>query len=324
MIDPFAGLPMAALSQSRTLFELGLVIVLAAVAPLIGQVVRLPSIVVLLALGFGAGAIGALDPNALLDQQLISALVSVAVGIILFEAGLGLKLSKLTSAVVPRRLVTLGILVTWAIGTVTAYLLFDLSFEVALVLGAVLVVSGPTVVGPLLDFIRPSKQVNSVLKWEGTLADPIGATLAVVVFHAVVAGHAAPGEEVAQLLLNAVVGVGSGVAGALLILAWAAWFKPTVSQAVSGTLMFVVAVVVGADLLRDESGLTAGLLIGAILANWPPRAVEPQVMAIQRAKLVRSFVARADRHALCVPDRDVVHHPLRSRDAGTRSPRSGG
>ena len=287
MIDPFAGLPMAALSQSRTLFELGLVVVLAAVAPLIGQVVRLPSIVVLLALGFGAGAIGALDPNALLDQQLISAVVSVAVGIILFEAGLGLKLSKLTSAVVPRRLVTLGILVTWAIGTVTAYLLFDLSFEVALVLGAVLVVSGPTVVGPLLDFIRPSKQVNLVLKWEGTLADPIGATLGVVVFHAVVAGHAKPGEEVAQLLLNAVVGVGSGVAGAVLILAWAAWFKPNVSQAVSGTLMFVVAVVVGADLLRDEAGLTAGLLIGAILANWPPRGAEPQVIAVQRAKLVR-------------------------------------
>ena len=193
-----ATVPMAALSQSRTLFELGLVVVLAAAAPLIGQVVRLPSIVVLLALGFGAGAIGALDPNALLGQQLISALVSVAVGIILFEAGLGLKLSKLTSAVVPRLLVTLGILVTWAIGTVTAYLLFDLSFEVALVLGAVLVVSGPTVVGPLLDFIRPSKQVNSVLKWEGTLADPIGATLAIVVFHAVVAGHADPGDEVVR------------------------------------------------------------------------------------------------------------------------------
>ena len=78
---------------------------------------RLPSILVLLALGFGAGAIGALDPNALLGEQLISAVVSVAVGIILFEAGLGLKLSKLTGAVarVSRRLVSLGILVTWAI-----------------------------------------------------------------------------------------------------------------------------------------------------------------------------------------------------------------
>ena len=72
MPDPFAWLPVAALSQSRTLFELGLVVVLAAAAPLIAQVLRLPSILMLLALGFGAGAIGALDPNALLGQNLIS------------------------------------------------------------------------------------------------------------------------------------------------------------------------------------------------------------------------------------------------------------
>ena len=70
--------------------------VLAAAAPLIGQVLRLPSILMLLALGFGAGAAGALDPNALLGQELISAVVSVAVGIILFEAGLGLNFGKLT------------------------------------------------------------------------------------------------------------------------------------------------------------------------------------------------------------------------------------
>ena len=208
-------------------------------------------------------------------------------GIILFEAGLGLNLSKLTSARVPRLLVTLGILVTWAIGTVGAYLLFDLSFEVALVLGAVLVVSGPTVVGPLLAFIRPSTRVNNVLKWEGTLADPIGATLGIVVFHAVVAGHADPGDEFVQILLNAGVGVGFGVAGSVLTLAWAAWFKPTVSQAVTGTLMFVVVAVVGADLLRDDAGLITGLVIGAILVNTPPSGAEPQVIAVQRGKLVR-------------------------------------
>ena len=74
------------------MLALGFVVVLAAAAPLIGKVLRLPSILVLLALGFGAGAAGALDPNALLGQQLISAVVSVAIGIILFEAGLGLKL----------------------------------------------------------------------------------------------------------------------------------------------------------------------------------------------------------------------------------------
>jgi NhaP-type Na+/H+ or K+/H+ antiporter len=142
MIDPFMSFAVAALTQSRTLFELGLIAVLAAAAPLIVQVLRLPSI--LLLLGFGAGAIGALDPNALLGSQLISAVVSVAVGIILFDAALKLKLSKRTGTVagVYRRLVSVGILVTWAVATVAAYLLFNLSFEVALVLGAVLVVSG--------------------------------------------------------------------------------------------------------------------------------------------------------------------------------------
>jgi NhaP-type Na+/H+ or K+/H+ antiporter len=294
VIGVIESFPLAALSQSRTLLELGLVVVLAAAAPLIAQLVRLPSILLLLALGFGAGATGALDPNAMLGQQVISALVSVAVGIILFEAGLGLKLSKLsgTLARVYRRLVTVGILVTWAVGTIAAYWLFDLSFEVALVLGAVLVVSGPTVVGPLLEFIRPSKPVNFVLKWEGTLADPIGATLGVVVFNAVIAHHAKAGQEILQFLLNVGVGVGLGVAGAALVLAWAAWFKPTESQAVSGTLMFVVAAVVSADLLRDDSGLITGLVIGAILVNRPPGGIEPPGMAIERAKLARSWRER--------------------------------
>ena len=98
---------------------------------------------------------------------------------------------------------------TWAIGTVAAYFLFHLSFEVALVLGAVLVVSGPTVVGPLLDFIHPSRNVNDILKWEGTLADPIGATLGVVVFSAVIAGQARAGQEIVQFLLNIGVGAAS-------------------------------------------------------------------------------------------------------------------
>ena len=294
MTDPFAPLPLLALSQSRTLFELGLVAVLAAAAPLIAQVLRLPSILLLLALGFGAGAIGLLDPNALLGQHLISATVSIAVGIILFDSGLDLNLGKLTSSVggVALRLVSIGILVTWAVGTVAGHVLFDLSWQVALVLGAVLVVSGPTVVGPLLAFIRPSKTVDSVLKWEGTLADPIGATLGVLVFNAVIAGHARAGQEVAQFLLSVGIGVGFGMLGAVLILAWASWFRPNGSQALTGTLMLVVAAVVGADLLRDDTGLITGLVIGMILVNRPPRGIEPPGLAIESAKLRRAWRTR--------------------------------
>jgi NhaP-type Na+/H+ or K+/H+ antiporter len=293
-IDLLAPMPLLALSQSRTLLELGLVAVSAAAAPLIAQLLRLPSILLLLALGFGAGALGALDPNALLGQHLISAMVSIAVGIILFDSGLDLNIGKLTSSVgsVAFRLVSVGILVTWAVGTVASHLLFDLSWQVALVLGAVLVVSGPTVVGPLLAFIRPSKTVDSVLKWEGTLADPIGATLGVLVFNAVVAGQARAVEEVGQFLLSVGIGVGFGLAGAILVLAWASWFNPNQSQAVTGTLMFVVAAVVCADLLRDDTGLITGLVIGMVLVNRPPRGIGPQGVAIESAKLRRAWRAR--------------------------------
>jgi len=294
LIAVLSSLPLATLSQSRTLFELGLIVVLAAAAPLLAQVLRLPSILLLLALGFGAGAVGALDPDTLLGQKLISATVSIAVGIILFDSGLDLDIRKVTSTVgdVAARLVTLGILVTWATGTVASHLLFDLSWQIALVLGAVLVVSGPTVVGPLLAFIRPSKEINSVLKWEGTLADPMGATLGVLVFNAVIAGQASAGTEVAQFLLAIGIGVGFGLIGALFALIAAAWFKPDQSQAVTGTLMIVVTVVVCADLLRDDTGLITGLVMGMALANRPPRGIDVRGLAIQSGKLKRAWRAR--------------------------------
>ena len=293
MSDVFAALPVAALSQSQTLFQLGLVGVLAAAAPLIAQVLRLPSILVLLALGFGAGAIGALNPNALLGENLVSATVSIAVGIILFDGGLSLNLRKMTGSgrSVVRRLVSIGILTTWAVGTVAAFLLFHLSWEIAILLGAILVVSGPTVVGPLLSFIRPTKSVNSVLMWEGTFADPLGATLGVLVYSAVIARHASVGGSIAQFLLSVGIGAGFGLAGAVLILAWSAWFKPNQTQAVAGTLMFVVAMVVGADLLREDTGLITGLVMGMILVNRP-RGIEPQGLAIESTKLAHAWRER--------------------------------
>ena len=286
---------LAEMSTSRTLFELGLIVVLAAAAPLIAQVLKLPSILLLLAMGFGAGAIGALDPNALLGEAVVSAVVSISVGVILFESGLNLKLGDLRGGAVTRvarRLVTLGIVVTWAVGTVASHLLFDLSWEVALVLGAVLVVSGPTVVGPLLDFIRPSKTVGRVLKWEGTLADPIGATLGVVVYQAVLAGQATAGREILDFLFSVGVGVGLGLVGAALAIAWARWFRPDQGQAATGILMIVVAAVVAADLLRDDSGLITGLVIGAILTNRSLLKAAPRGFRIEGAKLVRAWRAR--------------------------------
>ena len=127
---------------------------------------------------------------------------------------------------------------------------------------------------------------------KGTLADPIVATLGVAVFNVVVAGHEKAGRGIAGFLLSVVIGGGFGVVGAVLVLAWVRWFKPTQSQAVPGVLMFVVAMVVGADLLRDDTGLITGLVIGAILANRPPRGIGPKGMEIQRAKLLSGWRER--------------------------------
>jgi hypothetical protein len=156
----------------------------------------------------------------------------------------------------------------------------------------VLVVSGPTVVGPLLDFIHPTKTVGSVLKWEGTLADPLGATLGVLTFTAVIAGHARAGTEIGQFLLSVGIGVGFGLLGAVLILVTAALVKPGQSDSVVGTLMFVVAMVVCADLLRDDTGLITGLVIGMVLVNRPPRGIEPAGLAIESARLAHDWRER--------------------------------
>src|SRR5262249_22448470 len=129
-------------------------------------------------------------------------------------------------------------------------------------------------------------------KWEGTLADPIGATLGVLVFNAVIAGHARAGEEVAQFFLSVGIGAGLGLAAAILILTWANWFQPNQSQALTGTLMFIVAAVVCADLLRDDTGLITGLVIGMVLVNRPPGGIEPRGVAIESAKLRRAWRAR--------------------------------
>ena len=177
----------------------------------------------LLALGFGAGAVGALDPNALLGEQLISAVVSVAVGIILFEAGLGLKLSKLTGDVarVSRRLVTSESSVTWAIGRSPPTCCSICPSRSRSCSARCSSSPARRWSGRCSSFIRPSKKVNLVLKWRAPWPTRIGATLGVVVFNAVIAGHAKAGEEIFQFLLNVGVGVGLGVAGAALILAWA-------------------------------------------------------------------------------------------------------
>lgn len=193
---------------------------LALACQLVSKRVRLPAIVLLLPAGFVAGAAtDDVHPDALLGNA-YQPLVSLGVGLILFEAGLRLRLDEVRGGVrsVVLRLVTAGPLLTGVGVTLAAKLLFGLGWGVSVVLGAILVVSGPTVVLPLLAFVRPTDRVRAVLKWEGVLIDPIGALLGVMAFQAVSAAHAGgssfhPGE----LTLSVVTGLAVGAIGAAVL-----------------------------------------------------------------------------------------------------------
>jgi NhaP-type Na+/H+ or K+/H+ antiporter len=166
------------------------------------------------------------------------------------------------------RLVSIGALLTWLSITAAAALLFDgLGRDVPLLIGAILVVSGPTVVLPLLTFIRPARDVRSVLKWEGVLIDPLGALLGVVVFQIAQTGGAS-GWHPGELLLSIVVGTLVGAVGAALL--WV--LLPRIQrlaprQLVAATLAATVAALVASDLIRDDTGFLATLLMGVFLAN---------------------------------------------------------
>src|SRR5690242_7690363 len=117
-------------------------------------------------------------------------MVSLAVAIILYDAGLGLDLRRLTGHTrrVVVRLIAIGVPVTFLLAAWAGALLLGMSRGAAFMLGAIVVVSGPTVVGPLLDFIRPIERTQRILAWEGSIVDPVGGILGAIVFTAVANG----------------------------------------------------------------------------------------------------------------------------------------
>jgi NhaP-type Na+/H+ or K+/H+ antiporter len=177
-------------TTNQVLLGVGLILVLAVGSQVLASRLRMPAIIVLLPAGFIAGALTTdVNPQLLLGAA-FQPLVSLSVAVILYDAGLGLDLRKLRGHTrrVVTRLITLGVTVTWAFGAVFAALLLGMSSGAALMTGAILVVSGPTVVGPLLRFVRPTERLQRVLAWEGSLIDPVGGILGAVVFSAVLAG----------------------------------------------------------------------------------------------------------------------------------------
>ena len=272
------------------LLQIAGVVVLGIGAQWLAWKLRLPSILVLLVFGFLAGpAAKHLDsqtdfhvwhiaPGEMVGDPLLLSIVSISVALILFEGGLTLKLSEFrASGVTITNLVTIGALVTWAFTTLIAWHVLGLTLSMALILGAILVVTGPTVVGPLLQEIRPQGRVGAVAKWEGIVIDPIGATLGVLVFVAIETVNkagtnadvigAAGSDALWGLAATIFFGVVFGVVGALPVAyMMRRYWIPDFLQ-VPMLLMAVIAAFAASNHCASESGLLAVTLMGVILAN---------------------------------------------------------
>jgi NhaP-type Na+/H+ or K+/H+ antiporter len=259
-----------AATHPSLLIGLGSLFVLGIGAQWLAWRLRMPSILLLLIFGFLAGPItGLVQPDELLGDLLFP-LVSLSVGVILFEGGLSLTFRDLKSTGrIVWMLLTAGVLVTWLLSAMAAHWLTDLQWDISLLLGAILVVSGPTVVLPLLRQIRPAGRVGSVLKWEAIVIDPIGAVLALLVFETMTIGSVDGASWQATLIIlkTLLIGGVGGVAGAgVLVLLISRYWVPDYLES-TFTLAVAVAVFVGSNLLQEESGLLTVTVMGAVLAN---------------------------------------------------------
>jgi NhaP-type Na+/H+ or K+/H+ antiporter len=231
----------------------------------------LPSILILLIFGFLAGPVtGFLNPDELLGDLLFP-IVSASVALILFEGGLSLKFREVRgeTGYVVLSLTTIGALVTWLISAAGAYWVLGFDLPIALLLGAILVVTGPTVIIPLLRHVQAVGRISSIVKWEGIVNDPIGAILAVLVFEAIVARgvQSATTAVVVSLVETVIIGLVLGGLGAgLLILLLRRYWVPDYLQ--NGfALMFVLGAFTASNMFQMESGLFTVTLMGIILAN---------------------------------------------------------
>lgn len=255
---------------SNYLLGLSGIIVLGIFAQWLAWRLKLPSILLLLIFGFAAGPLtGFIKPDLLFGESLFP-LVSIFVALILFEGGLSLKINELrATGNVVQRLISVGALVTWFLTSVGAIYILKMDTTTSVLLGAVTLVTGPTVVIPLLRLVRPKGRVASILKWEGILIDPIGAMLAVLVFEAIIAGrfHEVPSMTVAGIFKTFLTGTLTGGAGAFAIILFLRHYLiPDFLQS-PVTLMSVVGVFTASNLMQAESGLLAVTIMGIVLTN---------------------------------------------------------
>jgi len=232
---------------------------------------HVPAIVPLLLVGMGLGALGILDPDAGFgDGRRV--IVGLAVAIILFEGGLSLKSESFRFAgKAIRRLCSVGALVTWIACAALSYFLFpDLEIEASVLFGALVIVTGPTVVLPLLKVVNPRQRVADVLRGEAILVDPVGALLAVLAYDYLTTDGVLQGFAV-----RVGIGAGIGLAGAWMLdrlLRYQHELAPDLKNRT--VLVAAIALYALAEGVKEESGVLAVTLAGFGLGWLHPPGVE--------------------------------------------------
>ncbi|WP_110968199.1 cation:proton antiporter [Pseudomonas huaxiensis] len=231
---------------------------------------KLPAILFLLLSGILAGPVlGWLDPQEMFGPLLMP-LVSLAVALILFEGSLTLHLSQWRDiGSVVQRMVTLGALVTWVVIAVATHWLLGFDWPLAVLFGTLTLVTGPTVIVPMLRVVRPKATIANILRWEGIVIDPIGALLAVVVYSFIIASAADEGLSQSLKTFAGVICCGSafGAAGGWLLgqVMREQWLPEYLHNLAS--LAAVLGIFIAANQVMHESGLLAVTLMGMWLAN---------------------------------------------------------
>jgi NhaP-type Na+/H+ or K+/H+ antiporter len=254
------------------LFSPELTVALALVAGITAQVlathIRLPGIVVLLATGvlLGPDVAGVLHPETL--GTTLGSLVGFAVAVILFEGAMNLDLKRLRRAGGPiQRLISLGAFVTAVLSTVAARAIMQWDWGLSVLFGTLVIVTGPTVVTPLLKRLRVEHQVSTILEGEGVLIDAVGAISAYVALEIVL--HPTP-TQVALVVpsLAATLGVGTliGVVGGTVLSKTLRW-PNLIPEGLTNvfTLACVLAIFQGSEAAMHESGIAAVTVAGLVV-----------------------------------------------------------
>ena len=266
------------------MLELAGLIILGILAQWIAWRLKLPAILPLILIGLLVGPIATLysdDGSKIIEPiwngtkgvfpgEGLYYFVSLAISIILFEGGLTLKRSEIRNVgPVITKLITLGTLVTFLVGGVAAYYVFGLSWKMSFLFSSLIIVTGPTVITPILRNIPLRKDISAILKWEGILIDPIGALMAVLIFEFISVGGSGAYTKTALIEFGKILlfgcTFGFTFAHALAFVIKRNLIPHYLLNVVS--LSVVLLVYVESDIFAHESGLLAVVVMGMVMGN---------------------------------------------------------